>query len=100
MALCDLIIREAHGLDTLNLKANIDGKRRSLEFAEESSLYSAKQGKRVPFATKIDEIEDDYKDWIFGLAGNKGETVESLKRKSLQEVLDFDKRLREENGRH
>jgi len=90
----------AEGIQNINLKANIESKKRSLEFAEESSLFSAKQGKRIPFASKIDEIEEDYKDWMFSLAGNKGETVDSLKRKSLQEVLDFDKRLREEDGRH
>lgn len=84
----------------LKLKAKIEGIRRAFYIEEESSLYSQKKGKRVPFAVKIQEIEDDYKDWIFSLAGNKGETVDTLKRKSLQEVIDFDKRLREENGRH
>ena len=90
----------AEGKNNIMLKANIENRKRNLEFEQESSLYSSKQGKRVPFATKIQEVEDDYKDWMFYLSGNKGETVDSLKKKSLQEVIDFDERLREEHGRH
>jgi len=39
------------------------------------------------------EIAEEMEDILFELAGHKGETIESLKRKTLGEIISFNKRL-------
>ena len=46
------------------------------------------------------EIESDKDDFLFWLAGNKGETIDSLKRKTLSEIMSFAERINKEDGRH
>jgi len=45
----------------------------------------------------VKDIYDRAEDLIFSLAGNKGETINSLNKKTLGQVLSFKKRL---DGRH
>jgi hypothetical protein len=46
------------------------------------------------------EIESDKDDFLFWLAGNKGETIETLSRKTLSEIMSFAERINKEDGRH
>lgn len=60
-------------------------------------LYSEKTEDIVSYKQKVMEIEADKDDFLFSLAGNKGETIESLSKKTLSEILSFAERI---NGRH
>ena len=46
------------------------------------------------------DINNDAEDLLYTLAGNKGETIGSLKQKTLDEIMSFSKRIVRENGRH
>ena len=47
------------------------------------------------------EIEADKDDFLYSLAGHKGETIDSLGRKTLSEIMSFAERIiNEQNGRH
>ena len=54
----------------------------------------------VSYRQKVMEIESQKDDFLFALAGNKGETMETLGRKTLSEILSFAERINKENGRH
>ena len=63
-------------------------------------MYSEKTESIVSYRQKVLEIEADKDDFLFSLAGNKGETIETLGRKTLSEVMSFAERLYKEHGRH
>jgi len=56
-------------------------------------LYSDKWEKEMAYVQKVMEIQNDSDDFIFSLAGNKGETVESLKKKTVSDLMSFAERL-------
>lgn len=61
-------------------------------------LYSEKTEDVISYRQKVLEIESDKDDFLFSLAGTKGETIESLSKKTLYEILSFAERLKD--GRH
>ena len=61
-------------------------------------LYSEKMEDIISYNQKVMEIEADKDDFLFSLAGQKGETIDSLERKTLSEILSFAERLT--NGRY
>lgn len=63
-------------------------------------LYSEKSEDVISYRQKVLEIEADKDDFLFSLAGNKGETMDTLSRKTLSEILSFAERINQENGRH
>jgi len=63
-------------------------------------MYSDKKEEIISYRQKVLEIEADKDDFLFSLAGYKGETIESLSRKTLSEIMSFAERLTKENGRH
>jgi hypothetical protein len=47
------------------------------------------------------EMEKDRADFLYSMAGHKGETMESLGTKTVADLFDFAERYNEEhNGRH
>lgn len=63
-------------------------------------MFSEKKETIVSYKEKVMEMERDKDDFLFALAGNKGETIETLSKKTLSEILSFAERINEENGRH
>jgi regulatory protein YycI of two-component signal transduction system YycFG len=59
-------------------------------------LYSDKTEKVISYRQKVMEIENDKDDFLYSLAGNKGETIESLSRKMVSDLMSFAERLVEE----
>jgi hypothetical protein len=59
-------------------------------------LYSEKTEKIISYRQKVLEIENDKDDFLYSMAGNKGETIESLSRKTVVELMSFAERLTEE----
>jgi hypothetical protein len=55
----------------------------------------------ISYRQKVMEIEADKDDFLYSLAGHKGETIDSLGRKTLSEIMSFAERIiNEQNGRH
>jgi hypothetical protein len=63
-------------------------------------LYSEKSEEVISYRQKVLEIESDKDDFLFWMAGNKGETIETLGRKTLSDIMSFAERINKENGRH
>jgi hypothetical protein len=62
-------------------------------------MYSEKEERIVSYREKVLEIEAQKDDFLFSLAGNKGETIDSLQKKTYAEILSFAERVKED-GRH
>jgi hypothetical protein len=62
-------------------------------------LYSEKTEKILSYRQKVMEFENDKDDFLYSLAGNKGETIESLGRKTDDELMSFAEKLMEEINR-
>jgi len=58
-----------------------------------SVLYSDKWESQISYRQKVLEIENDIDDFLFSLAGNKGETIDSLKSKTVTDIHSFAERL-------
>lgn len=56
-------------------------------------LYSEKWEDVISYRQKVMEYESDKDDFLFSLAGHKGETIESLGRKTLSEIMSFAERI-------
>lgn len=61
-------------------------------------LYSDKSEEIISYKQKVLEIENDKDDFLYSLAGHKGETVESLGRKTVADLFSFAERYNEEHG--
>lgn len=56
-------------------------------------LYSDSWESTRSYAQIVLEIKADADDFIYSLAGHKGETIESLNRKTVSELMSFAERL-------
>ena len=65
-------------------------------------LYSETSEGVISYRQKVMEIERDKDDFLFSLAGYKGETVESLGTKTVSDLFSFAERFNEDmkNGGH
>jgi hypothetical protein len=64
-------------------------------------LYSDRADEVLSYRQKVMEIEKDKDDFLYSLAGHKGETIESLRVKTVSDLHSFAERFNEElNGRH
>jgi hypothetical protein len=64
-------------------------------------LYSDKYDAEISYMQKVMEIEKDKDDFLYSLAGYKGETIESLGTKAVSDLFSFAERYNEElNGGH
>ena len=62
-------------------------------------LYSESWEREISYAQKVLEIQSGSDDLLFSLAGNKGETMDSLKSKPVSDLMSFAERVTE-HGRH
>jgi len=67
-----------------------------------SVLYCDKYEEIISYRQKVMEIEKDKDDFLYSMAGHKGETVESLGAKTVSDLFSFSERFNDEltNGRH
>lgn len=63
-------------------------------------LYDEEEDRIISYKENVMKLEAQKDDFLFWLAGNKGETIETLQRKTLSEIMSFAERINEENGRH
>lgn len=66
-------------------------------------LYSETYEDIISYRQKVVEIENNKEDFLYSLAGHRGETLESLKRKNVSDLMNFAERLINEinkNGGH
>ena len=86
-----------HDGQGFELKAKAEKRAGKLFSHEDDVLYSREHDRTLSFPEMVRDIYNKAEDLIFSLAGNKGETTDSLNKKTLGQVLSFKKRL---NGRH
>ncbi len=86
--------------NTDKLLAEIDKMEARVKADPLNILYSEKTEDYVSYRQKVLEYESDKDDFLFSLAGTKGETIETLGRKTLSEIMSFAERMIKENGRH
>ena len=82
-----------NGQDATSVLADCERLEKQIGDNPASVLYSDKWEKEMAYVQKVMEIQNDSDDFLFGLAGNKGETVESLKRKTVSDLMSFAERL-------
>ena len=56
-------------------------------------FYSDKKEEIISYRQYVMEVQSDADDFLFALAGNKGETIASLKKKSVSDLMSFAERL-------
>lgn len=82
-----------NGSESLEKKVEIEKREKKLYIPEFETFYSAQQDEVVSFPEMVKEIYEKSEDLIFSLAGQKGETLDSLNRKTLGQIVSFKKRL-------
>jgi len=64
-------------------------------------LYSDKYEQVISYRQRVAEIEKDKDDFLYQLAGHRGETIESLGTKTVADLFSFAERyIEESNGGH
>lgn len=98
----DIAIMEADGEDASSLWLQCEKLEKQLGDNPANILYSEKFEAEVSYRQKVMEIEKDKDDFLFSLAGYKGETVESLGTKTVSGLFSFAERFNEDlkNGGH
>ena len=84
------------GMDATGILAECERLEKKIGDNPADVLYSEQWEKRVSYAQMVLEIQNAADNFIFSLAGNKGETVDSLKRKTVLEIMSFAERLEAE----
>jgi hypothetical protein len=96
---CEVIQALARGENVDKKIAEIDRVESQIKDDPSDLMYSEKREEIVSYRQKVLEIESDKDDFLFSLAGYKGETIESLGRKTLSEIMSFAERL-SKDGRY
>lgn len=97
----DIVDREVEGEDTTKLWIECEKLEKQIGDDPASILYSDKKDEQISYRQKVMEIEADKDDFLYSLAGYKGETMESLGRKTVSDLFSFAERYNEEiGGRH
>jgi len=93
--------KEAEGEDATKLWLQCEKLEKQIGDNPVNILYSDKHDEEISYRQKVLEIEKDKDDFLFSLAGYKGETEESLRTKTVSGLFSFAERYNEElNGRH
>jgi regulatory protein YycI of two-component signal transduction system YycFG len=96
---CEIVEKLRDGEDTLELEKQCEVLELGLGDDPSDILYSDKTEKVISYRQKVLEMENDKDDFLYSLAGNKGETMESLSRKTVVELMSFAERLVEEHNK-
>ena len=94
----ELVAAVLEGLDTVKIQADIERIEGLIGDDPADIMYSDKWEKIISYKQKVMEIEADKDDFLYSLAGNKGETMESLSRKTYNEIMSFAERLMQEKN--
>jgi len=89
--------RLADGKDASELFAEAEKLEGSLGPNPASVLYSDSWEAERAYVQQVLEMQADADDFLFSLAGNKGETIETLKRMTVSEIMSFAERLIDKN---
>ena len=84
------------GEDTTKLWEQCESMEKQLGDNPADILYSEKWEEDISYRQKVMEIERDKDDFLFSLAGYKGETVDSLSRKTVADLFSFAERFNDE----
>jgi len=97
----DIVDKEAEGEDATKLWQQCETLESQLGDNPAEILYSDKFEETISYRQKVLELEKDKDDFLYGLAGYKGETIESLGTKTVADLFSFAERFIEEsNGGH
>jgi len=88
------------GEDTTKLWIQAENLEKQIGDNPADILYSDKWEAIVSYRQRVMEIEKDKDDFLFGLAGYKGETIESLQRKTVADIHSFAERFSEDMKQH
>jgi hypothetical protein len=93
--------KEAEGEDASNLWKQCENLESQLGDNPASMLYSENREEGISYRERVMEMEKDKDDFLYSMAGHKGETVESLGIKTVSDLYSFAERFNEElkNGR-
>ena len=91
----------ANGQDASDILAEAERLEKGLGDNPANVLYSDAWEANRSYAQIVLEIQSNADDFIFSLAGHKGETMESLQRKTVSDLMSFAERLTtKEDGGH
>jgi len=79
--------------DATEILARCERLEKSLGDNPASILYSDSWEKERAYVQIVMEIQSNADDFIFSLAGHKGERVESLNKKTVSELMSFAERI-------
>lgn len=89
------------GEDTSELWAKCEVLEGKLGDDPANILYSENYEEVISYRQRVMEMEKDKDDFLFQLAGYKGETVESLGTKTVSDLFSFAERyIEDSDGRH
>lgn len=97
----EIVEREARGEATEKIWQLCEKLEKQIGDNPADILYSDKKEEIVSYREKVMEIEANKDDFLYSMAGHKGETMESLGCKSVADLFSFAERFNDElNGRH
>jgi len=97
----EIIDKEVEGEDTTKLWIQCEKLEKQIGDNPADILYSDKQEGIISYRQKVMEIEKDKDDFLFSLSGYKGETMDSLQRKSVADIHSFAERYNDDlNSKH
>jgi hypothetical protein len=83
----------AEGKDATDILADCERIEKNLGDNPADVLYSDTWEKKRSYKQYVLEVKDNADDFIFSLAGNKGETMDTLWSKTVSELMSFAERL-------
>ena len=81
------------GEDTTELYRQIEKLEGQIGDNPADILYSEKWEQDISYRQMVMEIEKDKDDFLFSMAGHKGETVDSLSKKTVADLYSFAERF-------
>jgi hypothetical protein len=92
----EIVEKEVGGEDTDKLWLQCERMEKQIGDNPGSILYSEKAEEEISYRQKVLEIEKDKDDFLYSMAGHKGETVESLGTKTVSDLYSFAERFNSE----
>ena len=86
------------GEDTTKLWEQAENLEKQIGDNPADILYSDKVDEEISYRQKVMEIEKDKDDFLFSLSGFKGETIETLGKKTVADIHSFAERYNEAIG--
>jgi hypothetical protein len=94
----DIVDKEAEGEDATTLWQQCETIEEQLGDNPADMLYSENVEEVISYRQRVLEIENDKDDFLYQLAGYKGETIESLGTKTVADLFSFAERFIEDSN--